>query len=363
MKKQWFLLSICLLFSLHGIAQFELVKDSLDQPTAITFHENRAFVSLQGAQPNTGKIISFELDNPEETCITHAENLSQYPRSIIAIDNNLYIGFTTYIGKVDLSQSSFEITEFTSNVFFPRCLIVQDNKLYVAEDGRISFVDLASQNAPAIPLIENLASRPLSITIKNDALFFTSENNIHQVDLTDPSLEINDLATDLALDVYSITTIGNDLYFDQTFNASGEKTIMKLSLSDPENTMEDVVSGIGSAIHLNHKNGIMYFASPLNAVGSVDGNIYKFSEAITTNNEWTNPIIYQLYPNPAKDFIAIKGLEDQHYKFKVFNQNGQLVNKLSNQSRMDIQALNHGLYFIEIRNTENQVLFQSKFVK
>jgi len=64
-----------------------------------------------------------------------------------------------------------------------------------------------------------------------------------------------------------------------------------------------------------------------------------------------------LYPNPASDYIMIEGIGFKKLTFTIYNIVGQSVrvgNLENNSSKIDINSLNSGIYFIKI-NSENKV--------
>jgi len=54
----------------------------------------------------------------------------------------------------------------------------------------------------------------------------------------------------------------------------------------------------------------------------------------------------RIYPNPAKDFIQIQGL-NEGAKTEIFNTKGELVIRTSNNSKINISSLSPGLYFLK----------------
>ena len=87
---------LAILFTNQVYCQYEIVKDSLDDPIAMVFDGDRVFVALHGQEPSHGKIVSFDLDNPQETYRVYFDVLI-YPTALALRDNNLYIGFNNYI--------------------------------------------------------------------------------------------------------------------------------------------------------------------------------------------------------------------------------------------------------------------------
>lgn len=55
-----------------------------------------------------------------------------------------------------------------------------------------------------------------------------------------------------------------------------------------------------------------------------------------------------VYPNPAKDYIEIKGLDDSSFRGEIVNLSGQKVMSLSGTSFVNVSSLISGLYILRI---------------
>ena len=351
---------IFLAISNNLYSQVELVKDNLEHPTGIAFHGDRAYATLQGQQPHTGKIVSFEINNPEATYEVLLDSLSEYPRSIAVSGNDLFIGFTGYIGKMTINDNPFELEVFSFNPIFPRCLEVYNDKLYVAENNKISYYDLVTLNKTI--LIDSMENSPLSLAIKNDILYYSSENNLLKVNLNMPT-EIDTFYTDFDHKIYAISIIGNEMYVDQTYLAASSREIIKIDLTNPLNSLETVVSGIGSAIDINYHEGSLYFVSPLEPNNGQVGKIFKVSEEIITNTHLQQMIEPVVFPNPAMESIEIKGIKERDLSISILNQNGQFIRKVVGQSKLDVFDLNQGIYYLEIEEFTTKQKHVTKLIK
>ena len=360
-KKALFTILTSLLILVNGISQVELVKDFLKHPTAIDFHNEKAYVTIQGLTPNEGKLVSFDLDNPSQTCITHFENLSQYPRCIATHENIAYIGFNNYIGKIDLNQQNFEIDIFTTSILSPKCLTVKNDILYIAENYKISYINLLDQNPELRVLVDDLNYKPLSIALKDQDLYFTGANNIFKISVDDVSNNVEEVLLDLETTVYSIAIIGNELYFDQTYLIP-QKRISKIDLENSESNIENIVSNIGSALHMNYFDSTLYFVSPTESNNGQIGKIFKLTEPIINSNNIEEFEIIKTYPNPANSFISIDYPHVNNFEISIYNYNGQLVMKLSGNNRIDIQHLNPGIFLMEFKDN-GIIKSRSKFIK
>ena len=73
----------------------------------------------------------------------------------------------------------------------------------------------------------------------------------------------------------------------------------------------------------------------------------------TTETQKSNK---QIYPNPAKDFIAIKNEKTENLSYQIFDISGKLIlsGKSKSNEKIDIQTLEKGNYFLQIQNENGQ---------
>ncbi|MEM1215064.1 MAG: T9SS type A sorting domain-containing protein [Bacteroidota bacterium] len=346
------LLSAVCFFPSSSYAQLELIKNNLNHPTAIAFHGDKIYATLHGNSPNNGGIASFDINDPEGTFVIHLDSLAKYPRSLAIKDDALYIGFTSYIGKVDLTQPEFVLEEYINNVFFPRSLEFVGDRLYIAEDDKITYADVSNSSPFTVEVIGNVIPSPLSITVKGDELYTTSGNGIYKVSLTDSSPTLHPVRTDFDNKIYAICAVDNELYLDQTFNSATGKKIVKFNLLEPGNTLETVVDIPGSAIHIIYEEEHIYFSGRGPTIGGTVGQIFKIAEEIIANTEDLKSSSVSIYPNPTRDVIQLVGVPVTNYVVSLFNSLGQLVLQLGNQNTIDLSSLPAGSYYLRIDTEE-----------
>ncbi len=79
---------------------------------------------------------------------------------------------------------------------------------------------------------------------------------------------------------------------------------------------------------------------------------FQYSKIISVHNE---PFVGALiYPNPAQNHIAFRGLKEINYDVKIINNLGLIVKNVPiKSSQIDISDLSAGIYFLSIE-TKNQ---------
>jgi outer membrane protein assembly factor BamB len=74
-----------------------------------------------------------------------------------------------------------------------------------------------------------------------------------------------------------------------------------------------------------------------------------------TIQESTEDLSFSIYPNPTSGSVTVSVLNEDHFQIEIVNKLGQVLYQtiVTNNMKMDISFLKHGLYFIRIQ-TENQ---------
>ena len=65
---------------------------------------------------------------------------------------------------------------------------------------------------------------------------------------------------------------------------------------------------------------------------------------------------YNIYPNPAKDMITVKGVNMS--QIKVYNALGQMVKSIecdANEMNINVNNMQNGIYFINIINDKGEM--------
>ncbi|MDB4126785.1 T9SS type A sorting domain-containing protein, partial [Flavobacteriales bacterium] len=73
-----------------------------------------------------------------------------------------------------------------------------------------------------------------------------------------------------------------------------------------------------------------------------------------TSIQDNNTSEFNIYPNPAKDFLIIDGIYNSVNIYDVF---GKLVLTSKSQKTIDVSTLNNGVYFVNI-NSKNTITFK-----
>lgn len=139
-----------------------------------------------------------------------------------------------------------------------------------------------------------------------------------------------------------------------TFTLNGTPTTGNLRLmanNDPEAGgafgLASVVQGDstddGSA---SYRNLMENTASGLSGITT-----FNLATLGTTNNELDKVAIY---PNPVKDVLNIKGLNNELQKAVIYNVNGQkVITQTSNLETINTSALTSGIYFVQLETANS----------
>lgn len=89
---------------------------------------------------------------------------------------------------------------------------------------------------------------------------------------------------------------------------------------------------------------------------------YRLSCELELNNYTSTGTIY-IYPNPVSDLLIISSPTQILNEIEIFSINGSLIKKERlNNSSLEVSTLPSGVYFLKIKNQEQEVLFK-KFIK
>lgn len=105
---------------------------------------------------------------------------------------------------------------------------------------------------------------------------------------------------------------------------------------------------MNSGISHQVKAGELFGASYTDFNPAVRPNAPKNNSALSLHS--TEKISFDLYPNPAHNFLVVSGLRQDAY-FKISNSQGQIVqegNLNKDNSRLDVSSLKEGFYFLQL---------------
>jgi hypothetical protein len=91
-------------------------------------------------------------------------------------------------------------------------------------------------------------------------------------------------------------------------------------------------------------------SNPLTPVGLIDGFIVRLGSSFTGIEDENNQFQFEIYPNPATDYIVIKPMADDNYRVSIYNAAGALVyyneNADNNELRIDTDSWVPGTYHV-----------------
>jgi hypothetical protein len=92
-------------------------------------------------------------------------------------------------------------------------------------------------------------------------------------------------------------------------------------------------------------------------------NIYAF---ITSLTETDDDVVVHLYPNPAYSHLQLTTANTSGFMFTLYDTAGSVLLEKEIQtlsSEIDLTGLKQGMYFGELRNSDNRILFHKKIIK
>lgn len=102
---------------------------------------------------------------------------------------------------------------------------------------------------------------------------------------------------------------------------------------------------------------------------NLEGNqIYYTSENLSVSDLNQLEKNIKIYPNPVEDWLKINGILNENINLEIFDLSGKkLINSkssiLNNTLEINVSQLHKGLYVIQIKDKNGQVIFNNKFLK
>lgn len=175
----------------------------------------------------------------------------------------------------------------------------------------------------------------------------------HKNDLQSGEL-INDIAIQKNQLVYSVFAQDASIHIENLDSGEGKNipvnnTNMALSYHKLFLDIDDsyVMIGIPEFDIYGIDNGLVF--------------VHPFSNTSNTENLVDNTLQINIYPNPASDFLSIKGVELTEHQISIFNIIGEKV-LMSDKHPIDISSLPVGLYVLKLTIKDN-LITTTKFIK
>lgn len=132
------------------------------------------------------------------------------------------------------------------------------------------------------------------------------------------------------------------------YNCTTNQTVMGMPLNAFNGSISPTVTG-NYAIIYTYKGGCSD-TTECKAI-TITPNTTGEEEIVSFNN-------IRIYPNPARELIYIRGINES-LNYQIFDITGKLVinGKLNNDSEyINVSTLNNGVYFIKVKNTINKII-------
>jgi hypothetical protein len=106
-----------------------------------------------------------------------------------------------------------------------------------------------------------------------------------------------------------------------------------------------------------------YTVTGINANGCINTKTLNINVNICTDiYEYEDSNLLSIFPNPAKTEINII-TELNYYSLVIVNSLGQLIFKNEKTSKLNIESIINGVYFIQLLDRESKVISIKKFIK
>ncbi|WP_299886443.1 T9SS type A sorting domain-containing protein [uncultured Lacinutrix sp.] len=135
-----------------------------------------------------------------------------------------------------------------------------------------------------------------------------------------------------------------------TFDVDGSPTSGSITLLDNASSLAMAAPSIFNSFFIGTLSGNLVDTATDNYAGQTGTTTYSFSTLGTVDNELTG---YSIFPNPAKNVVIIKGLENNLKSVEIYSISGQKVmTAVNNLETVNISALQSGVYFVKLSTEE-----------
>ncbi|MDO5654557.1 MAG: T9SS type A sorting domain-containing protein [Flavobacteriaceae bacterium] len=315
------------------------VSQNVVLPRYITFNNDKYYVS----NSVTNSVSSYSISNN-----TPLQNITVAgaPENVESIGNHVFAQIGWYASGNVISVINSSNDTLLQNIELSpgglNGMVANDTHLYVLTTGA-TFMHIFKINGTSLEIeaefhTENIASAS-KFTIEDDLLFFVANGN--QVYSLPTSLEGNPVlilnesnstwSTFYGFNVWNGFVYSGDA---SGFTAPSQVKVYQIGSSSPTTQFS---TGIGvNGFYLN------------------DGNM-------SVEDSFANKIQLSIYPNPAKDFIQIQGID--RAEVSIYNVYGQRLKSINwKGERLNISDLTSGLYFV-VFSTENGIITKKLLVR
>ncbi|MBK9565161.1 MAG: T9SS type A sorting domain-containing protein [Saprospiraceae bacterium] len=347
------ILSIIFLNCSYG--QVKTILDSLDDPIALTFVGDNVYLALHGRKPNTGKLVSFNINNPKESYLELFDSLT-YPRAIIVKDDIIYLGLRDEIVMYKLNTSNKIFDTLIHKTFlFPSSFTFNGDDLIYTHQNAISKINISNLNPESV-LIDVLTERPLSITNYDKSIYVATGTSIHRYNLEDNYISV--IIKDLEYNIYSILIRDDFIYLDQSDLSGTGEEILVYNLKNLESGAQSFCKDLSNVISLAEYEDKIYFANQRPVNGKPEGKILMLEKNLV-RQPVENTI--HIYPNPTSNSLTIETLYINDIEFYLYNSNGTFISHFSNTGNLEMQNFPAGIYLLKYIN--NKIAGTKKIIK
>jgi len=337
-----FLLSIGSSFQLH--AQLTEVI-SIDNPYGIAVNGDFLYI----ARDNEISKLDITQTDPEPVVLS-TDVLG--PDEIIIKGDFLYVAdyLGNKISKINLTESDPILIDVLNGVDEILALALRGDELYFSYNdngNKIAKINITETNPTIVEVVDGI-QKINDLFFNGDELYISTlqttsggENKIYKINVTDPDLILTEIITDI--EAFGLSIRGNYLYFSQY--DINENKISKIDLTETAPTPIDVVT-VETPYYLKLVENDLYISTIFN------DKIYKYEHGPLSINQESKRLI-SVVPNPAFNYLTIDQLLEPT-EYKIFNSLGQEVKSgvLLPTKRVDIQKLNVGNYFLQLKNSK-----------
>lgn len=340
MKKIILLLLVFFTTAFVAEAQAIDVITGLNNPNRLMINGNDLYFT------DANSILKIDITESDPTPEVIIGGLTS-PTGLALAGNELYVAEFNAgrISKIDISLTDPVREDFVTGLNTPNFLLIDGNYLYYSDNNSdvVARFDITSGSPTAETVAQSTVNfKPTGLAMHGDILYMAQgiADRVSSVDVTsgilEPELVVAGLNRPLGIKI-----VGGNLFIAEFI----DNLISEYTLNGSPPTLTDIVTNLSSPRDIAFSD-----TGDLFIIEGGANKISKVENVLQTPDMPKEKIV--LFPNPASDFIKIKGIQDS-LPYKIYMVSGQevLSGDVTPLGNIDIAGLKSGTYIIAVEGT------------
>ena len=155
---------------------------------------------------------------------------------------------------------------------------------------------------------------------------------------------------------HDFVALGDFLYFSASDpDDAGNYKLFKVSASNAVELVDDLIYDVD---HLTVFKNVLYMQGN---DGDTGYELYQFDPLLSETQKISNGEGFELYPNPTKDILYVRGMSEANARYEIFDLEGKLIESGEAKDNTIKHDLSKGIYIVHL-HTSNEIYKQKVVV-